>query len=212
MKKLNVDNPFFEFMGRLGDIVMVNILFLICCVPVLTVGSSVFAMYQTFREMEEKTFVSVFRSFRRAFFSSLRRSIPVWLLCFLGGVIFVFDLLYIPRLGTGWFWHMAAMVTGSLMLLWLFVMCWLFPAGIFQENGVWASVGRALFLAVRSLPCTVVMVLLNLVPVICFLASDYIMALVAPPYLVAGFGVTAFINAKLMKRCGERLTNSEKKI
>lgn len=212
MKKLSVDNPFFEFMGRLGDVVMVNILFLICCVPVVTIGASVFAMYQTFREMGEKTFISVFKSFRRAFASSFRKSIPAWLVCFLAGAVLVFDLLYIPRLGDGWFWRMAAMAIGSLMLLWLFVMCWLFPSGTFREGGIWISVSRALFLAVRSLPYTVVMVLLNLVPVVCFLAGDYITALVAPPYLAAGFGVTAFINTKLMKRCGERLTNSEKKI
>lgn len=212
MKKLSVDNPFFEFMGRLGDVVMVNLLFLVCCVPVVTIGASVFAMYQTFREMEEKTFVSVFRSFRRAFASSLKKSIPAWMACFLAGAVLVFDLLYIPRLGNGWFWHMAAMVIGSLMLLWLFVICWLFPLGLFKERGIWGSVVRSLFLAVGNLPYTVVMVLLNLVPAVCFLASNYIMALVAPPYLVAGFGVTAFINAKLMKRCGERLTNSEKKI
>ena len=29
MKKLNVENPFFEFMGSIGDVMLVNLLFLI---------------------------------------------------------------------------------------------------------------------------------------------------------------------------------------
>lgn len=30
MKKLNIENPFFEFMGSIGDVMLVNILFLVC--------------------------------------------------------------------------------------------------------------------------------------------------------------------------------------
>lgn len=51
MKKLSIDNPFFEFMGKVGDVMIVNILFLICSVPIITMGASVFAMYETFRQM-----------------------------------------------------------------------------------------------------------------------------------------------------------------
>lgn len=212
MKKINVDNSFFEFMSGLGDIIMVNVMFLIGCVPVVTVGASVFAMYETFREMEEETFISVFRSFKKAFVSSVKKSIPIWLLCFFAGLLFVFDLLYIPSLGDGLLWHIAAMVTGGLMLLWLLIMCWLFPAGLFREGGIKASIGKGLFFAARSLPYTVGMLLLNLIPVVCLFASDYITALVAPPYLALGFGLTAFVNVKLMKKCGESLTKSDKKI
>ncbi len=50
MKKLSIDNPFFGFMDRLGDIVILNILFLICSVPIITMGASVSAMYQALRD------------------------------------------------------------------------------------------------------------------------------------------------------------------
>ncbi len=79
MKKLSIDNPFFGFMDRLGDIVILNILFLICSVPIITMGASVSAMYQALREMEEDTYISAFKSFKAAFMSSLKKSIPVWL-------------------------------------------------------------------------------------------------------------------------------------
>ena len=69
MKKLSIDNPFFGFMDRLGDIVILNILFLICSVPIITMGASVSAMYQALREMEEDTYISAFKSFKAAFMS-----------------------------------------------------------------------------------------------------------------------------------------------
>lgn len=44
MKKLNIDNPFFEAMGRFGDVIIVNLLFLLCSLPVVTLGASSSAM------------------------------------------------------------------------------------------------------------------------------------------------------------------------
>ena len=35
-----IDNPFFRFMGNVADLVILNFLFLICCIPIVTVGAS----------------------------------------------------------------------------------------------------------------------------------------------------------------------------
>jgi len=201
MGKLGIDNPFFEFMGKLGDIMIVNILFLICSVPLVTTGASLSAMYSVFNEMGKDTYISPFRSFKKAFFSSLKKSLPVWLLCLITGMVLVFDLMFITRAENRLIWHITGMVAGCLMFLWLFINCWLFPAGVFKEMGIRAAVNRSLFLAVRNLPYTMLMLVLNLIPVICLLLGDYFTALLAPLYFVAGFAVTALLNAKIMKLC-----------
>ncbi len=59
----DIDNPFFAFMGTLADIVIVNILFLICSVPVITAGASISAMYETMRRMREEKLLSPVRYF-----------------------------------------------------------------------------------------------------------------------------------------------------
>ena len=41
----NMDNKFFTFMGKAADLILLNIIFLICCLPVVTIGASVTAMY-----------------------------------------------------------------------------------------------------------------------------------------------------------------------
>lgn len=201
MKKLSIENPFFEFMGRTGDIMITNILFLICSVPVVTMGASISAMYQVFKEMKEDTYISAFRTFRETFISSLKKSIPVWLLSFITGAILVFDLMFVTKAQNSFFWHMTGMVTGCLMFLWLLVMRWLFPAALFRENTLKDAIKKSMFLAVRNFPYTLLMVILDLIPVICFILGDYYAALVAPLYFVAGFGVTALINKKIMDRC-----------
>lgn len=40
MKKTNTDAPFFLLMGKIGDLVFANVLWLVCCIPVVTAGTS----------------------------------------------------------------------------------------------------------------------------------------------------------------------------
>lgn len=203
MKKLSIENPFFEFMGKIGDIMIINLLFLLCSVPVITIGASVSAMYKAFGEMEEETYISPFKSFKNAFLSSLKKSIPAWLLSLVTGLILVFDLMFVTKAPANIFWHITGMVTGCLMFLWLLIICWLFPAALFKEGTLKDTVKKSMFLAVKNFPYTFIMVLLDLIPVICFILGDYYAALVAPVYFIIGFGITALINRKIMDKCIE---------
>ena len=51
----NIDGKFFGVLSRLADLVILNLLFLVCCIPVVTVGAAVTAMYSvTWKMAEEK--------------------------------------------------------------------------------------------------------------------------------------------------------------
>ena len=58
MKSLfSMDNPFIQFLARVGDLMCVNALFLICSIPVFTLGASAVALRKVTQDMacdEEK--------------------------------------------------------------------------------------------------------------------------------------------------------------
>ena len=41
----NPDNKFFSFMGRVADLMILNLLCIVCCIPVVTAGPAIAAMY-----------------------------------------------------------------------------------------------------------------------------------------------------------------------
>ena len=41
----NMDNKFFVFMGRVADLLLLNFLGILCCIPIVTAGASITAMY-----------------------------------------------------------------------------------------------------------------------------------------------------------------------
>lgn len=199
MKKLNVENPFFEFMGRIGDVMAVNVLFLVFSIPVVTIGASYTALYQTLREIQEGK--TVWKSFWAAWRGALKHSIPVWIFLLVCGAILVFDILFLGRFDGSGFWKIVGVVTWAFLLLWSMVFCYLFPV-VLQEGGRGKEMlGKSLFLAVQNLPCTMPMVVLNSIPAICIVLGGFFMGIAVPIYMVAGFGATAYLNLFLLERC-----------
>lgn len=203
-KTLDMDNPFFTFMGWLGDVAIVNILFLICSLPVITMGAATVAMYQTFQEMREGKAVSAFRSFFKAFGNAFKKSFPAWLTELLTGVLLAFDLAFVTRMENAFVWHVVGMALGCMFLLWLFITCYLLPWGVYEGKTLKPALSQSLCFAVKNLPRTVIMGLLNLIPVVCIILGSYFIGVVTPIYITVGFGVTAWLNTMLLEKCRGR--------
>lgn len=203
--RLNIENPFFEMMGRLGDIMIVNILFLVCSLPVVTAGTSVTAMYHTFQEMADGRGTSAVKGFFGAWKKYRKQSFSLWLVMLAAGALLVFDLLFLGRAGQDGPWSMVSIGIGCLLLLWEMIFAYLFPVlPEMAEEGIRgkAVFQRSLYLAAGHFPVTALMILLNIIPAACMAASPFVMALAVPVYMVVGFGLTGYLNTWLLRRCG----------
>lgn len=68
------DTPFTIVLSKLGDLLVLNLLCLFCCLPVLTAGASLSALYGVlFRQNREEP-VSLVRGFFRAFRQNFRQA------------------------------------------------------------------------------------------------------------------------------------------
>lgn len=80
MKFFSVDSPFYRFITKLWDIVQLNFLWLLCCIPVVTAGASTVAACSVALKMAEDTEGYIGRSFLKAFRENLKGGIPLGLL------------------------------------------------------------------------------------------------------------------------------------
>ena len=47
----NMDNKFFVFMGKVADLCLLNLVCILCCIPVVTAGASLTALYYVTQEL-----------------------------------------------------------------------------------------------------------------------------------------------------------------
>lgn len=75
------EHPFFVFMGKVGDVFAVGLLWLVCCVPVVTVGAATVGLFTVTQKLVrgEDVFAArdFFKAFRRDFGTATRLWLPL---------------------------------------------------------------------------------------------------------------------------------------
>ena len=83
----NMDNKFFVFMGRVADLMILNILCIICCIPIITIGASVTAMYYVTLKMARNEESYIVRSFFKSFKENFKQATVIWLVALVAGIL-----------------------------------------------------------------------------------------------------------------------------
>ena len=156
------ENVVFRNLARLVDLVGLSLLWLVACLPVVTVGPAGAALYQAVRrgvvEREGSTYLCFFRSFRE----NCRVGIPAAVLAL---------LLAVPLYLGSRIMAAAAQVVGGgavacyyayqvLLLLPAGILCWMFPLLSRYRLKLGQLVVQSGWLALRHLPSAAVLALL----------------------------------------------------
>ena len=87
-----MENPFFRFMGRVADLMILNVVFLVCCIPVVTIGPAITALYYTTLKMVRNEESYIVKGFFHSFKQNLRQGIIINLILLAIGVLLFLDL------------------------------------------------------------------------------------------------------------------------
>ena len=90
----DTDNVLMRFSEKVLDIVTANLLFVVSCLPIVTIGVAKISLYQTMFEIKKSRRVPVFKIYIRAFKQNLRLGLQLGLLE-LGIVLISFLDLYL---------------------------------------------------------------------------------------------------------------------
>ncbi|WP_051208509.1 YesL family protein [Propionicicella superfundia] len=84
--RFDVEAPFWRTMGRIGDIILLNALTLVACLPVVTAGAALTALYDGARRLLAGEGGSVTALFFRSFRSNFRQATALWGIVAVAGV------------------------------------------------------------------------------------------------------------------------------
>ena len=75
----NMDNGLFRALGKLADLMLLNILFLVCSLPIFTIGASFTAMYYVTLKLAENEEGYIARGFLKSFKQNFKQATIIWL-------------------------------------------------------------------------------------------------------------------------------------
>lgn len=153
-------NILLEIAAKVAELFFLNLLFVICCIPVVTIGMAVSALYSVFfKQLDGKD-----KGVLRDFFGEMKAS---WKRCL---IINLFLLVIGAMLGgatwmyfrSGYFSHLTMRVLFIIFWgLYLSVYSWVYPLTAKFEAPTGATLLNAFFMTFRHWPVTLLLVMVN---------------------------------------------------
>ncbi len=195
----DTDNVLMRFSEKVLDIVTANLLFVVSCLPIVTVGVAKISLYQTMFEIKKNRRVPVFKIYIRAFKQNLRLGLQLGLLELGIVLISLLDLyLFWGQAGLA-FQVLKAICLGILIFLTL-VMLASYPIAARYEL-TWKEVlQKGLLLVSFNFPWFFLMLAILFLIVMVLYVSGFTLVLGGSAFLLFGFGLLAFWQTGLIEK------------
>lgn len=190
----NLDSPFMVFLSNLTDVVIVNVLCILCCLPIITIGPAITATHYVTLKMVREDSGYVVRNFFKSFKENFKQSTAVWLMFLLISVICFLDQRILQTTGMdekGIF----RMAIGAIYLFICFTVMYAFPLLSYFENTFRQTIKNAMLMSILHIFKTILMAVIYVIPF--FLLTLH--TTMIPVFLIIGIAGPAYINSFLWK-------------
>ena len=195
MKKFfNLDSPFMIFLSNLTDVVILNVLCLVCCIPVITIGPSMTAMHYVTLKMAREEEISVMKFFFKAFKENFKQAALTWLGFIVITVIFFIDYRILKTMGLENH-KVFLMIIAAIYLFVCLTIMYAFPLMARFVNPLGQTLKNALYMSILHVFKTIVMAVIYVIPIV-LLPLHYNLILV---FLLVGLSGPAYINSFIWK-------------
>ena len=198
MKFLSYESPFSQILLKLCYSCYLNLLWLICCIPVVTAGAATTALYYvTLKIARDEEGTSLTRMFFRAFRENFRQSTVLWLILLAVGGFLAGDgyILYHLRAGSAGtaavVWTLILALVIAAAVLYAIVLIYVFPlvASVSNTNG--AMLKNSFFIGTHYLFCTILVAAIHF-------AMFFVVVALFTPLAIFGEGLCALLSSYLL--------------
>ena len=127
----DVDNGFFRFMTRVADALILNLIFLITCIPVVTIGASYTAMYYYCLKAVNNEEGYIWKSYWKSFKTNFVQGFLFEVIFAIIGIILYIDIKYMYvrafAAGGAFGWKLLFFIAVGMAVLALITFMYAFP-------------------------------------------------------------------------------------
>lgn len=191
-KFFNVDNPVWKFVGRIADFFLLSVLWLVCSLPVITIGSSTTALFYVTLKMAEDKEGKIGSDFFKSFKMNFKQGTILWAGFLAFGIVIIIDYIWAFQDGS---------VAASAMIITLVVVSILY---LMVLSMIFVMLARCNNNTYSLFKMTCAIVIRNFLPVlagvIIIVAFILVGVFVFWPLLVITPGMAAYLNSLLYKQ------------
>lgn len=200
MKLFDLDSPLMQFLNKVADLMWLNILTLLCCIPIITVGPALTALHYMALKIARNEECYITKDYFKSFKLNLRQGIFIWLIELVVMTLLIGDFLIINYSAIN-FGQPMKIILAVVAVVVLFTFTFVYPVLAKFDNTVMRTIKNAFFIGILQFPKTILMMILSLVPPVLFVVAPQII----PVVFLLGLSVPAWASAKLYNKFFRKL-------
>ena len=210
MDRDKLKSSFIRFMYAMADLLILNLLWMLCSLPILTIGPAACALFSVTLKIARDEPVETVKAFFSAFRSNFKPAFLLGLLALFGAVVIYADGVYAFS-SEGAVKIIFCIVTGIVAAVWLTYVCYVFALQARFENTLKAHIRNAFLLAFCAPAQTVVMWAILALPLLLILfLPQYIVAYIGFLFILFGISLPVYCNSKILRKIFDRFLPGEK--
>lgn len=199
-KLFRMDSPLMRFLTKIADLMVLNILFCVTSIPLITIGASWTALYSVTLKMVRDEEGSVSRSYFRSFRQNFRQATLLWLGVLVVLALLVLDIRVLNGMSEGTAPGLLRVGVEILALLGIMVLQYLFPSLARFEASLADTLKNACMMALAHLPKTALMTAAVVGAVWITLINNTTIAIGLMVWPLIGFALMAFGNSGILRK------------
>jgi len=196
-KLFDVNNPVWSTVGKLVDVFILHLFWVICCIPVVTIGPATIALYYALMKVVRDENPHYVKSYFRAFKENMKKGIIVGLIFtvaggLLGFAIYFYVVMSNATSNTGW--QVMKIVSIAFSVIYLFMLQYVYPLMARFENTIGQTLRNALYFSIKNLGWTVMMIVILITPYLVIYYTNFI------PLFSIAYGLVVFADSYILNK------------
>lgn len=189
MKLFNLDSPFMQFLTMIGNLMILNILTILLCLPILTAGDAITAMYYVTIKMARGDDPYIVKAYFKSFKENFKQATILWILMLIVAFILYADCRIVFT-GMEGKYVIALKIVISVVIIFALMTClYIFPVLSRFENNIKHTIKNAFLMSLLNLPRSVLIILVHVLPVFLVLVSTSVL----PILFLLGLSTVAYL-------------------
>ena len=203
-----LDSPVMAFLSRLADLIWLNLLTLICCIPVVTAGAAFTALHYVCIKMVRDEDGYLTKSYFKSFKQNFLQATGMWLLFLLAALIMAVDFFFVFRMEGDFVFALQVALSAVSLFLICSLLYWL-PLLSRFENTILHTIKNAFLVSILNFPRTIaILVIYGAFFFFYWMLSVRILPLI----LLMGISLPVYLASYLFSAVFKKLEPSEEEI
>ena len=194
------DSKFWEILEEISDIVILNFLFIIFSIPIITIGASSSALYTVSLKKTNEENISVFKEFMRSFKSNFKISTLAWIFTIILASMLFLDFYISNLISIKFIGLVLKFISTLVSILLIFNITYLFPMISKFDNTLKNTIINSTIISIQYLPYTIIMSILNVLWIVLLFSLWNSYHYILFFYIIMGFGIVSYINSIILNR------------